>query len=191
MARSEEQKKDLKFKLYVLGFLAMVGIPIVAIGPMLPNIIAKYEKTPTHPDSAKRMLIAIQIQNSTMRAEAAEKNLVKWITLFVDEESYEWDAVMDGTGEFTMQKYGMGEGLEERGFTPWLWPETERPAPVKPANQELVAEALDLYATMLEDKKEYPKVAHIYVCLANMFTQDSPGQLTGEDGFKRCAIRSF
>jgi hypothetical protein len=191
MARSEEQKKDLKFKLYVAVSLAIILIPILALGPMLPKIIRKYESTPTQPDSAKRMLLGIQIQASTMRADAAKKNLEKWITLFVEEDSRDWDAVMDGSGEFTMKKYEMGDGLLEQGFTPWLWPDTERPAPVASANDKLVAQALDLYGVLLEDAKEYPKAAHIYVCLSNMFAQDSEGQLAGEAGFKRCAIRSF
>jgi len=190
MARSEEQKKDLKFKLYVAGFLTIIAIPILALGPMLPRIIKKYETTPTHPDSAKRMLMCIQIQASTMRADEARKNLEKWITLFAEEESRDWEPVMSGTAEFTMMKYEMGDGLSEQGFTPWLFPES-RPAPVVAANDALLGEALDLYGTMLEESKDYPKAAHIFICLANMFPQDSIAQLAGEDGHKRCSIRSY
>ena len=190
MARSEEQKKDLKFKLYAALTIAIIAAPILALGPLLPRILKSYETKPTHPDSPKRMLMCIQIEANTMRAESARKNLEKWITLFVEEDSRDWEAVMSGTAEFTMMKYDMNNGLLEQGFTPWLFPEG-RPAPVAKANDALVAEALDLYGTLLEDTKEYPRAAHIFICLANMFPQDSVGQLAGEDGYKRCAVRSY
>jgi hypothetical protein len=190
MARSEEQKKDLKFKLYVAAFLAMAAAPILILGPALPGIMKKYEADPTHPDSAKRMLICIQIQWNTMRGEEAKKNLEKWIEIFVDEESKDFDGVMSGSGEWVMKKYEMGDGLLEEGFTPWLFPEGKPPAK-QSASDDLVGEALDLYAKMLEDQKEYPKAAHICVCLANMWPNDSESQLLGEDGIKRAAIRSF
>ncbi|MBL4846315.1 MAG: hypothetical protein JKY65_12370 [Planctomycetes bacterium] len=193
MARSEESKKDLKFRAYVVVFLLILAAPVVVLGPGVPRQIKKYAADPLQPDAAKNMLTCIVIQNETMRGDAAKKNLEKWIELFVDEDAYDFSGVMEADGEWVIKKYDMKEGLQEEGFTPWLFPDGSKPDARVAASDDLVAEALDLYGIMLEDRKgnNYPIAAHIYVCLANMWPDDSVGQLAGEAGIKRCVIRSF
>lgn len=191
MARSDEAKKDLKFKMYVAGCLILLAIPIVALGPGLSSIGNKFIKKPHQPNAARNLLIVAQIQNNSMRSDQAKKTLETWFTLFIEEESRDWDDVMNGGGEWQMAKYNMGDGLEEQGFTPWLWPEGKVAPLGTPANDDLVGEALDLYGSIIEEQKDYPHAAHIYVCLANMWPNDSETQLNGEAGIKRAAIRSF
>lgn len=202
MARSEQQKKDLKFKLYMFGMLAAVLVPVLALGPLLPKVLDSYRKKPLDPKTPERYLQIAYIQKATLREEEALATLKEFFQLFVDETEFDFSEVNSGGGEWQSKYYpdGLlyGEGIKYyggvSGFTPWLFPDG-KPAAVQRTTKEKTAEAILLYALIVEelDKKTtgYYRGCYIYVCLANMWPKGSEYQILGEDGLRRSAIRSF
>lgn len=202
MARSEQQKKDLKFKLYLFAFFAILITPVLLFGPLLPQVLDSYRKKPLDPVTPERYVMIAHVQAGTMREEDALATLKEFMEKFVDESAFDFTAVNNGTAE-TKSKYhpnGLlyGEGPRYyngvSGFTPWLFPQG-KPAPLQAAKRDTVANAIHLYALIVEDidrKGEgYARSSYIFNCLGNMWPKGSEYQLLGDDGYRRASIRSY
>lgn len=198
MAMSEQQKKDLKFKIWCAVTVVIIATPILLIGPGISMVRDNYSKKPLDPVTPKRFLTIAKIQNNTMRPEGAKETLEEFFTKFVDEEQYDFSGVYEGYGiKIKYYPDGLAYGdhaFAGTGFTPWLFPE-ERPAALQNADKKTLGEALDLYAKVLEDveqkQKGYMKASYIYTCMLNMWDQGTPGHEAALDGRKRISIRAY
>lgn len=191
MAWSDEQKRELKVRMYLIGLAALIVVPILLLGPLLPRVGQSIARDAKHPEAPKRLLRVAQIQAATMRPDDAERTLARFFELFADEAALDFSEVEEGTGEWELAKHWPG-GITEGGFTPWLFPEGKDPsALVQAADARTLGLALDAYGELLEDKKEYTRASRIYLCLANMWPEDSEVQLLGEDGIKRAVVRIY
>lgn len=191
MTWSDEQKKDWKLRLSLLGLAVIIATPFMTLGPLLPRVGSHYATNAKDEGAPKRLLQVALIQANTMRPKEAEKTLERFFELFADEDAYDFREVVAGEGEWKVHKH-WPEGLQDEGFTPWLFPEGKDPsAVVQAADSETLALALDAYGELLEDRKEYPQTSHVYTCLANMWPENSEGQLLGEAGVKRALVRTY
>jgi len=191
MGWSDEQKRILKVRLYLIGLAALIAVPILLLGPLLPRVGRSIERDASQPESPLRLLRVAQIQAATMRPLEAEGTLARFFELFADEEALDFSDPAYGTGEWVLQKHWAG-GIGEGGFTPWLFPDGKDPsAVVRAADPRTLGLALDAYGELLEDRKQYKQASRIYLCLANMWPENSEVQLLGEDGLKRAYVRIY
>jgi hypothetical protein len=191
MAWSDEQKREFKIRLYLICAAALFVVPILLLGPLLPRVGKSVARDATNPEAPLRLLRVAQIQAATMRPDDAEQTLARFFELFADEDALDFSEVESGTGEWELVKH-WPDGITEGGFTPWLFPEGKDPSAVVQAADPLtLGLALDAYGELLEDKKQYNRASRIYLCLANMWPENSEVQLLGEDGIKRAVVRIY
>ena len=191
MGWSDEQKRIFKVRLYLIGLAALIGGPILLLGPLLPRVGQSIARDASQPEAPRNLFRVAQIQAATMRPEQAERTLARFFELFADEAALDFSPAAEGTGEWVLQKHWPG-GVGEGGFTPWLFPEGKDPgAVVQAADAQTLGLALDAYGELLEDRKHYEQASRIYLCLANMWPENSEVQLLGEDGIKRAIMRIY
>ena len=188
---SEQQKNELKMKITIVLTLAAILTPIILLGPALPKVQQHYrENAAKDPNAPSRYIMIANIQNSTFREEDALKTLEEFYMLFMKD-----DYDIDDIPEENVSKYyrNSPDPLPERWcfWVPIGDDADTKPAPVRPATKEQVAEAMTLLANALEDKRDYLKASHIWTLLKSFYEPGSYGRKMGDDGHKRMLMRQF
>lgn len=185
---SEQQKEDLKFKITVAVTLAVILTPIITLGPALPKVLDHYRTNAAKdPNAPARYIQIANVQNTTFREDQALKTLEEFYMLFM-EDDYDPDDIP----EENISKYYKDVGLPNR-WCYWIpiGDADAKPAPVRKATKEQVAEAMALLAQMYQDKRDYPRSSHIYTLLKTFWEPGTFGRKQGDDGHKRMLMRQF
>lgn len=185
---SEEQKKDLKIKVVVGAIVLVVAGTILALGPMLPKILASVRKNKKDPGAAAKYYYIGTIFKWTGRGDDAIKTYEEFWLNYVDDaaEEWDWEAVQEES------KY------EEEAFIPWKIREFEEADKTKPApirgmtkkEKELFGKILANMAKYYRDKRDH-RCDHLYACLEKLWPSGSELQKIGADGVKWKKTRSF
>lgn len=185
---SEQQKEDLKMKLSIAATLFVVLTPIILLGPALPKVQDHYRKNAAKdPTSPARFLQIAQVQFSTFREDQALKTLEEFYMLFMKDD-YDVDEIPDEN----VSKYYREAPIPERWcFWIEIGDEYEKPAPLRQANKEEVAQGMVMLADLLEDKREYHKASHLWTLLKTFWEPGTYGRKQGDDGHKRMLMRQF
>lgn len=186
---SSQQKDDLKTKIG-LGIVAVVIFgPLLVLGPLLKPVVLKHYETKKlkAPGTPERFYQIATVMMNSFREEEAIKVYTKAYVLFGDDHDsgdIDFSPVLDhDTG------YGIGEY-----YLPWVveaQPDGVRPDPVQIADRATMAKILAKLGQYYEDKKDYQKCNHIWVCLDSLWPVGSPGQRDGAQGILRSKTRSF
>lgn len=171
-----------------LGLGALFGLCVLAWGPLLPWTVERLRAEPQASGAPERLYLCARAERALGKGEAARRTLEVWLELYAREDGRDWGPLLSGETRFVMRKYAMGEGIHERGFAPWALQPSPSPgsAPsVRPVSDALLGRVLLDYVEVLEDAKEYPKAAHVVVCLLHLWPQDSEVWCGALDAFKR------
>ena len=175
--RSEEQWKDLKFKLTVLVTLALIVGAVVCVGPGLrPIFLERARKNMDKPGTAKRMYQIARLEEATMRREKAMEIYSEIYINFAGDETQ-----MDGITK-VLESLGKEDTPEEHFLAPWLANqyalpgeegEGEKPArpnhTIGPKPDPIVADALMRLGLFFEDHKDYIKTRHLFPMIKECF----------------------
>lgn len=161
------------FVLVVLVAFVLSVAGALAWAARLPSEVDRIVAAPTDAESPERFYRCASDLRALRRAGEARRALELWIGLYASEADRDWGPVLSGKAEFNCFKYGLKEGLLERGFAPWLHPGKEKAAPVAPVPDALLGRVLLEYVELLEEKREYERAAHLVVCLLNFWPEDS------------------
>lgn len=190
---SEEQKKDLKFKVVAGTFILIVGGTLLAIGPLLPKVMENTRKHKTEANAPARYYYIGLIYTYTFRKEQAKKVFDEFWLLYGDDttnESLDWEAVAVDSAFKEDEPY----------YMPWIVrtmnekdPPEDRPAPVRTGakERELLGKVLAIQAKYFKDKRSYYESDHLYSCLNSLWPAGSEAQKIGADGIKNKKMRSF
>jgi hypothetical protein len=172
--RSEEQWKDIKFKLTVFVVLATVVTTVVCVGPGLrPIFLERARKNLDKPWAAVHMYNIARLEEMTMRRDNAMEIYSEIYINFAGNEQE-----LDGI-ERALAELG-SEGDEEKYFlAPWLatqydlpGEEAENPRPnhqIGPKPHKMVPKALMRLGEYLEDHKDYVKTRHLFRAIKYCF----------------------
>ena len=193
--RSEEQKKDLKMKLYTVIFFLLVGGTIGYFGPGI-------HRFQVQPAMAKKdadgMLRAASILWWTGRRDAAMQVYRDFYLMFRGNEAKDESLI-----ELAESKYG--EDNNWTFYAPFIWTsqywdaeneEFRQPA-IAPVNPEgpphaRLPEALLRMGIYWEDKKERVQYVHLYSVIDHCFPNADPEvRKKAKNGLLRAASRSL
>jgi hypothetical protein len=187
MARmSEEQKKDLKFKLGLAVLALCIAIPVCVIGPYIESVRDHYrDNAATDPNAPTRLYWIATIQMNTGREEAGIKTCELFWELFMSDEE-DWDLAE----ETSLHKY-----LDEVPLSYMYWKltedEDEKKAPVALADKEVVAKVLVLLGNYFEGEHNYERSDHLMGALRAFWPEGTEGRIQGDKGLTRSQGRSF
>lgn len=193
--RSEEQKKDLKMKIYTVVFFALVTGIIVYFGPGLHRFQVEPAMRDKDPDA---LLKAAGILWWSGRREAAVKVYEDFYLMFRGNERQD-EALYD----LAVADYG--EDNDYAFYAPHVWytrywdPENEvfREPDIKPVNPEgaphpRLPEAILRLGQYWEDKKERVQYVHLYKVIDQCFPNADPEvKKKAKNGLLRAASRSL
>ena len=193
--RSEEQKKDLKMKIYTVVFFALVAGIIGYFGPGLHRFQVEPAMRNKDPDA---MLKAASILWWTGRREAAVKVYEDFYLMFRGNELAD-----EALYEMAESKYGEDSGWDR--YYPHVWQnrfwdaenEVYREPDLKPVNPEgpphpRLPEALLQLGIYWEGKKERIQYVHLYTAIDQCFPNADPEvKKKAKNGLLRAASRSL
>ncbi len=202
MARSEEQKKDLKLKLYLAATVVVVGASIYAVGPGLPKLVERQLRKPEHPTTPKFVAFAAGLFDVTYRKEQALSTIRSFYLHYSgDELNFEplRRAAEDAHSEAKYPIYERFTPEHLATFLPWIsseYDEEARPRPkwvggegAKPHPK--LADVLIRMARIYEyEEKNYEYAQHIYRCVKHAFPETEAAK-SAQAGMIRAATRSF
>lgn len=162
---SEEQKNDLKIKIQIGIFLAIVAAAIYVVGPGLPKVL-EYARKNKDKEWAPRWYLRIaKTYNSTFREKQAMEVCQEFYLNWSGDESRL--PLDDALESLYGEKY-------DRERDRWIWPRVAcnyvgRDAPKRPPWQggegakphELLPEILMMVIKQYEGERDYPPVRHI------------------------------
>ena len=194
--RSEEQWKDLKFKIQVSVVLAIVIGTAICVGPGLePIFLKRARKNLDKPGAPVHMYRIARIEETMRRDKAMEIYREIYINYAGDESS------LDEIGE-VLATIGKYDDPENYFLAPWLATQYDLPGededgkPTRPNHQTgsrphpLVGEALLRLALFLEDHKDYTKTRHLFPMLIAVFPGTEVAK-QAESAMLRDVQRSF
>jgi len=155
---------------FTVGVLAVAGW--IAWGPLLPWSVEGVRSAPGTEAAAGRLYLCSQAQTKLLRSSEASETLELWLSLYAREAGRDWDPLMSGESKWIWPKYEMRDGLVEQGFAPWAY-QRGASAPACQVSESLLGQVLLDYADLLEGAKEYPKAAHVLICVLNLWPEGS------------------
>lgn len=195
MARySEEQKKDMMFKLQIGVLLAVLGSIGYGLGPGLPKFLEHARKNKDKPWAPTWYLRVGRLMEATFREPQAREVYDEFYLNWSGDES-------QLTGLDSLEEYY--KDAYDPKLHRWLWPavatrynpdSNPRPAWIggegaKP--HPMLAEVLMRVVRMHEGERDYGPVRHMYKAVLAVFPPDCLGYKQAEEARKRDAGRSF
>lgn len=196
MAMSEEQWKDLKFKIQIGVFLAIVGAAIFAIGPGLVKFADHAKKHRTEPWAPKWLYNVGRLYEMTGRQDKAKAIYEDFYLIYSgDESKVDFSQVR---AEMPKVRNKNEEDPNDRWYVPWVaaryTPET-RPAWVGgegAAAHPLLAMVMYRMLKMYEEDRNYMEVRYLYrAVLYTNLGAGTEGYQRMDESKKRDIVRSF
>jgi hypothetical protein len=190
MGMSEEQRKDLKFKVIAATILFTVLGSIYMIGPGLESVVLKRARANRDKPWAKKHVYYVgRIYEATFRDNKAKEVYEKDFYPYYCGDEEQIDAfyeVQEDTGIWAD---------EYLYFLPWVastYTEENRPKPlsVKP-DEEFFPEVLLQLAKIYEGEKLYQQSDHVFYCVKRVWPNNADLQERADKAIKRRAQRSY
>ncbi len=190
MGMSEEQRKELKFKLIAGTILILVVGSIYMIGPGLDSVVLeRARKNRDKPWAKKHIYYVGRIYEATFRDEKAKK--------VYENDFYPYYCGIEyDVEEFADVQEVEGIYVEEYwAFLPWVaaaWTEETRPKPIgnKPDKEFLPIVLLQL-GKIYEGEKQYQQSDHVFYCVKYVWPDDPELQARADKAIKRRTQRSY
>lgn len=202
MARSEEQKKDLKLKLYLAATVLVLGGVGYAVGPGLPKLVEKQLRKPEHPNTPKFVAFAAGLMDVTYRKEQALETIKSFYLLYSGDELNFEPLRLAAEEAHTESKYPIhGQFAPEHlsTFLPWISNQYDDDTKRRPRwiggegakPHPKLADVLIRLARIYEyEDKNYPYAQHIYRCVKHAFP-GTEAATSAQAGMIRAATRAY
>lgn len=197
---SEEQWKEIKFKITLLVIVLIVGAAIAGAGPGLePFFLKRAIAHKTEPWAAKRMLDIAKLEEMTFRRKAARR---------IYEEEFYWayrgnEAANEGLQKMVEEQYASRDDVNDperfQYFLPWKnWSYIDSgttPPPwvggefAKP--DKYFAQGMLRLARQLEDDHDYVNMRHLHQAILYALSDDPKIKAEIEEAIKRDKSRAF
>lgn len=197
---SEEQWKEIKFKITLLVIVVVVGLLVVGAGPGLePVFLKRAIERKNEPWAAKRMLDIAKLEEMTFRRKAARR---------IYEDEFYWayrgnEAANEGLQKMIEEQYETRDDIDDaeryRYFLPYkVWPHLDagtQPPPwvggefAKP--DKTFAEGMLRLARQMEDDHDYVNMRHLHQAILYALSDDPKIKAEIEESIKRDKTRAY